>query len=227
MLAALLKAAVALVLMVSVFSATQLVAAWAVMSRRPLVWRLGVLIAGLYALWFAVLAITGPYYVVETMALFCLEMFKIALVLAIVKRVARRGFTFSLGGLLAVTAFCAVLLTSLRSIEINRYLPDLNMLALLSILSSITIAALWATLSPARPAQRAIALAVVLCTSTAMIRFNPYVDLSYMRPITAFLFVLLLLTTHALIVTKAARVWRMWETAAASSNRATTRSIDS
>lgn len=222
-MAAVLQAAVALVLMASLFSATQLVAAWAVVSRRPLAWRLGVLIAGLYALWFAVLAMKGPYYVVETMALLCLEMFKIALVLAIAKRIARRGFRFRLVDMLAVTAFGAVLLTALRSIEINRYLPDLNMLAPLSILSSITIAALWAALSPARPAQRAIALALVLCVSTMML----WPRLSGWYGAVSVLLILLLLTTHALIVLKAARVWRMWETAAASSNRATAHPIDS
>lgn len=163
--------------MASLFSATQLVAAWVVVSRRPLAWRLGVLIVGMLVL-FTILqdrSLAGPSDASTLVMLLSLGMLKIALVLAI----------------------C-------------------------SVFSSITIVALWAALSPARPAQRAIALALVLCVSTMML----WPGLSGWYGAVSVLLILLL-ATHALIVLKAARVWRMWETAAASSNRATAGPIDS
>src|SRR5690606_35408340 len=91
MLAEVVDAIVKLMLFVSMVSATQLVAAWAVVSRRPLAWRLAVPIVGMFSLWIGWRATEEPDNAGAMITLLSLEMLKVALVLAIAKGIAQHG----------------------------------------------------------------------------------------------------------------------------------------
>lgn len=211
MLAEVVDAIVKLMLFVSMVSATQLVAAWAVVSRRPLAWRLAVPIVGMFSLWIGWRATEEPDNAGAMITLLSLEMLKVALVLAIAKGIAQHGLQFSLRGMLVVTALCAVLLAAFGYVQQGNYLEDFSLMAVLSLFSTITIAALWAALSPIHPAQRASLLALVICAS-AIVLWPSWVGLVVL------LLFLLAFTTHALIVVAAARVWVTWQRASAPSN---------
>lgn len=198
---------VTLPLMVAILSGTQLLAAWAAVSRRRRAWRLIVPVVGTLVLIAIIQGIVGTWAASAAIEVLGLEMVKIALVLGIARRLAERRLTFSIREILVATTLCAVLLVAFRSREILVHLPNLDGLAIASVFSSLTIAALWAALSPIRLWQRSTALGLTLTASSLAM---PRLAWPHLGPVSNSLIWMLLFGLHAFIVVRAAKEWASW-----------------